>query len=96
MAAKTAPNLYQLSGERFGVTYSTTSIDGKPRFTFKKGRQTLNFSREKEALVAGDSAALKRFAISHASPRSAGLKRARNTCQKPEANDGNDDWDFHE
>ena len=44
MAAKTAPNLYQLSGERLEVTYSITSIDGTPRFTFKKGRQTLNFS----------------------------------------------------
>ena len=44
MAVKTAPNLYQLSGERLAVTYSTTSIDGKPRFTFKKGRQTLSFS----------------------------------------------------
>ena len=44
MATKTAPNLYRLSGEGLDVTYSTTSIDGKPRFTFKKGRQTLNFS----------------------------------------------------
>ena len=44
MAPKTAPNLYQLSGTGLAVTYSTTSIDGKPRFTFKKGRQTLNFS----------------------------------------------------
>ena len=44
MATKTVPNFYQLSGERLGVTYSITSIDGKPRFTFKKGRQTLNFS----------------------------------------------------
>ena len=51
---------------------------------------------KKEALFARDSAALKRFAISHASPRSAGLKLARNTCQKPDANDGNNDWDFHE
>ena len=44
MATQTAPNLYRLSGEGLDVTYSTTSIDGKPRFTFKKGRQTLNFS----------------------------------------------------
>ena len=26
------------------VTYSTTSIDGKPRFTYAKGRQTLNLA----------------------------------------------------
>ena len=44
MAPKTAPNLYKLSGEGIAVTYSTTSIDGKPRFTFKKRRKTLNFS----------------------------------------------------
>ena len=44
MATKTAPNLYRLSSEGLDVTYSTTSIDGRPRFTFKKGRQTLNFS----------------------------------------------------
>ena len=48
MARKTAPtiapNLFQLSGEGVSATFSTTSIDGKPRFTFKKGRQTLNFS----------------------------------------------------
>jgi hypothetical protein len=44
MTPKTAPNLYKLSGEAVTVTYSTTSIDGKPRFTFKKGRRTLNFS----------------------------------------------------
>ena len=44
MAPKTAPNLFQLAGEGLTVTYSTTSIDGKPRFTIKKGRKTLNFS----------------------------------------------------
>jgi len=44
MATKKAPNLYELSGEGIAVTYSTTSIDGKPRFTVKKGRQTLSFS----------------------------------------------------
>ena len=43
-AQTTAPNLYVLSGDRIAVTYSTTSIDGKPRLTFKKGSQTLNFS----------------------------------------------------
>ena len=44
MAKKTAPNLFELSGDGIGVTYSTTSIDGKPRLTFKKGRKTLSFS----------------------------------------------------
>jgi len=44
MARFTAPNLFELKGTGVAVTYSTTSIDGTPRFTFKKGRQTLNFS----------------------------------------------------
>ena len=44
MATTKAPNLYELRGEGLAVTYSTTSIDGKPRLTFKKRRQTLSFS----------------------------------------------------
>ena len=44
MAKKTVPNLYDLSGDGFGVTYSTTSIDGKPRLTVNKGRRTFSFS----------------------------------------------------
>lgn len=44
MATKNVPNLYELSGENLTVTFSTTSINGKPRFTFKKGRQTLSFA----------------------------------------------------
>src|SRR5262245_41750484 len=44
MPPKTAPNLFTLSGEGLTVTYSTTSLDGKPRFTYKKGQKTLNFS----------------------------------------------------
>ena len=43
MAPKPTPNLYELSGDRVSVTYSTTSIDGKPRFSYRKGRQTLDF-----------------------------------------------------
>ena len=44
MAPKLAPNLFELNGENVMVTYSTTSIDGTPRFTYTKGRQTLNFA----------------------------------------------------
>ena len=43
MAKKLVPNLFQLRGEGVTATYSTTSIDGQPRFTYKKGRQTLSF-----------------------------------------------------
>ena len=51
MASKTAPNLFELSGDGIAVTYSTTSIDGQARFSFKKGRQTLNFSGNQIASV---------------------------------------------
>jgi hypothetical protein len=44
MAPTSAPNLFELNGTGIAITYSTTSIDGTPRFTFKKGRQTLNFA----------------------------------------------------
>ena len=44
MAKQLVPNLFQLSGEGIAATYSTTSIDGQPRFSYKKGRQTLNFA----------------------------------------------------
>ena len=38
------PNSFQLTGDDVQVNYSTTSIDGKPRFTFKKGNKTLDFA----------------------------------------------------
>jgi len=38
------PNSFQLTGDDVQVNYSTTSIDGKPRFTFKKGQKTLDFA----------------------------------------------------
>ena len=38
------PNSFQLTGDTIQVNYSTTSIDGKPRFTFKKGSKTLDFA----------------------------------------------------
>ena len=43
-AASLAPNSFRLRGETIEVNYSTTSLDGKPRLTYKKGRTTLNFS----------------------------------------------------
>jgi hypothetical protein len=38
------PNSFKLMGEDIQVDYSTTSVDGTPRFTFKKGQKTLSFS----------------------------------------------------
>jgi hypothetical protein len=54
VAAKTTANFFKLNGRGVTVTYSTTSIDGTPRFTFKKGKQTLDFAgSEIETLEAG-------------------------------------------
>jgi hypothetical protein len=39
-----APNMYQLTGGHLHVTYSTTSINGKPHFTYEDGNQTLSFT----------------------------------------------------
>jgi len=53
-AQRAAPNLFEVGGEGIAITYSTTSIDGKPRFSYRKGRQTLNFAgKEIESLAIG-------------------------------------------
>jgi hypothetical protein len=38
------PNLYRLHGHNLRVTYSTTSVDGKPRFHYQSAIQSLDFS----------------------------------------------------
>src|SRR4051794_38096084 len=38
------PNLFHLSGGGVTITYSTTSIDGRPRLTYQAGMRTLSFS----------------------------------------------------
>jgi hypothetical protein len=37
------PNLYQVHGKQLFITYSTTSLDGKPRFLYRDPHQTLSF-----------------------------------------------------
>jgi hypothetical protein len=44
MAASLEPNLYQLTDSGLKISYSSSSFDGKPRFTYEKGRKTLNFT----------------------------------------------------
>jgi hypothetical protein len=44
MATPSKPNLYDLHGHHLHITYSTTSIDGKPRFQYHDNFQTLEFS----------------------------------------------------
>ena len=54
MPTSIAPNLFELTGGGIAVTYSTTSLDGKPRLTYKKGRKTLSFAgKEITATEAG-------------------------------------------
>ena len=43
-AADRTPTLYELRGPGLYVSYSTTSFDGTPRFTYRGHRQSLNFS----------------------------------------------------
>jgi hypothetical protein len=38
-----APNMYQLTGGHLLVTYTTTSINGQPHFTYHDGSQTMSF-----------------------------------------------------
>jgi hypothetical protein len=42
--AQSAANLFELEGDKIKVTYSTTSISGKPQFDFHQGRKSLHFS----------------------------------------------------
>lgn len=41
---KRAPNLYELSGTRLKVTYSSSSIAGKPLLTIRQGRKDQQFT----------------------------------------------------
>jgi hypothetical protein len=38
------PNRYELTGGKLHITYSTSSIIGKPTFSYMDGSQTLSFS----------------------------------------------------
>jgi hypothetical protein len=41
---ETAPNLFELQGDKVRITYSTSSISGQPVFDFRQGRKELHFS----------------------------------------------------
>ena len=59
------PNSFQLRDDDIQVNYSTTSIDGKPRFTFKKGRNTLSFSGNQISSIALDIGTLVSVVIAN-------------------------------
>lgn len=44
MAQKITPNQYELVGPSIQISYSTSSISGKPQLSFKRGRTTLSFT----------------------------------------------------
>ena len=45
------PNLFELSGDGIQVTYSTSSISGKPLFNYHDGLQAKNFSGNEISVV---------------------------------------------
>jgi hypothetical protein len=47
-------NLYELSGGQFDITYSTTSITGKPLLSYQDATQTRNFSGDEIHTVQTD------------------------------------------
>ena len=51
MAQKIIPNLYELQGPGVRISYSTSSIAGKPQLSFKKGRTTLSFSGDEISVL---------------------------------------------
>jgi hypothetical protein len=51
MAQTIQPNQFDLQGQGISLSYSTTSIAGQPQLSFKKGRQTLNFSGDQIGIL---------------------------------------------
>ena len=46
MTPNPTPNQYDLQGTGITISYSTSSIAGKPQLSIKKGRQTLSFGAD--------------------------------------------------
>jgi hypothetical protein len=38
------PNLYELQGDKLGITYASSSISGQPQLELRHGRKSLHFS----------------------------------------------------
>ncbi len=54
MAERITPNQFEILGRGIGISYSTSSLSGKPELSLKKGRQKLNFSGDEiNALDSG-------------------------------------------
>lgn len=46
-----APNMYSLSGDGLYVSYSTTSINGQPRFSYQDTMRSLSFTGDEIRVV---------------------------------------------
>ena len=54
MAQTVTPNLYQLSGSHLHITYTTTSIDGKPTLTYQDAHLGKSFRGDEIRTVECD------------------------------------------
>jgi hypothetical protein len=54
MTPTVTPNMFQLSGSHLHVTYSTTSIDGKPTMTYQDSHQGKSFRGDEIRTVECD------------------------------------------
>jgi len=63
------PDFYQLHGAQLHITYSTTSIDGKPRFGYQDASQTLTFEGNQIRTVTTEIGILVTVTI-HSTPDS--------------------------
>ena len=58
MAGPSTPNLYDLHGHHLHITYSTSGIDGKPRFQYHDQSQTLQVSGDQIRTLDSEIGAL--------------------------------------
>ncbi len=53
MSQPIVPNQFDILGRGVGISYSTSSLSGKPQLSFKRHRQTLNFSGDEINVLDG-------------------------------------------
>ena len=52
VAEPSAPNRYELTGKELDVSYSTSGIDGRPRFSVTDGEQSFSFVGDEIAVAS--------------------------------------------
>lgn len=58
------PDLYDFTGTNLKISYSTTGIDGKARFSYKNGKTALNFSGDEIRTVETEIGTLVSVTVS--------------------------------